>query len=129
MRKTALILATVLAAALPLGAAMAQTPDLRGAWKGKSEQVNAKTEFLERDVVVGVLDQKGNRFWGTTTHGGVTEKFVGVMRSDGKSFYWVDVDDNGIVEGIVMGPDKLETCYLEPGDHAIAACSILNRQK
>ena len=129
MQKTVFVLATVLAASLPLAAAQAKMPDLKGAWVGKSEQINAKTEIKETDIVVNILDQQGNRFWGTTSHGGETEKMIGVIRGDGKSLYWVDVEDSGIVEGHVQAPDKIETCYLESGEHAIAACSVLIRKQ
>jgi hypothetical protein len=127
MPKNMFVLIAALAA-MPLASMSAQALDLKGAWAGKSEQVTAKTEFKERDILVNVLDQQGNRFWGTTSHGGETEKMIGVIRADGKSLYWVDVDDSGIVEGVVLGPDKIETCYLESGDHAIAACSVLTRK-
>ena len=125
---TSVIAAAAFCAALP-AVAMAESPVLKGSWEGTSEAVNAKTEFKETKITVSILDQQGNRFWGTTTHGGETEKMVGVIRGDGKTFYWVDVDDSGLVEGTVLAPNKLETCYLESGDHAIAACSILTPVK
>lgn len=128
MRVRAVALAAVFGAALP-ATAMAEPPVLKGYWQGTSESVNAKTEFKETHIKVGILDQQGSRFWGTTTHGGETEKMVGVIREDGKTFYWVDVPDRGIVHGTILAPDKIETCYLEAGEHAIAACSILTPEK
>lgn len=129
MRATKSILAAAaFCAALP-ATALAEAPVLKGFWEGTSVQINAKTEFKERDIQIGILDQQGNRFWGTTSHGGITEKMVGVIRGDGKTFYWVDVEDDGWVEGRILAPDKLETCYLETGEHAIAACSILTPVK
>jgi len=130
MRRMSMVAGAALMAALPLAAARAaEMPDLKGAWFGKSEQINAKTEIKDRDIVVNILDQKGNRFWGTTTHGGETEKMIGVIRANGKSLYWVDVDDTGLVEGHMLAPDRIETCYLESGEHAIAACSVLIRKQ
>lgn len=124
MRMHLFALAAVLGAVLP-ATAMAEPPVLKGFWEGTSESVNAKNLFKETDIKVGILDQKGNRFWGTTSHGGETEKMVGVIRGDGKTFYWVDVEDSGFVHGTVLAPNKLETCYLESGEHAVAGCSIL----
>jgi hypothetical protein len=125
---TSVLAAAVLCAALP-ATALAEAPVLKGFWKGTSVAVTAKNLFKETEIKVGILDQQGNRFWGTTTHGGETEKMVGVIRGDGKTFYWVDVEDSGLVQGTILAPDKLETCYLESGDHAIAACSILTPDK
>lgn len=128
MRVKTFALAAILGAALP-ATAMAEPPVLKGYWEGTSESVTAKNLFKETEIKVGILDQKGNRFWGTTSHNGETEKLVGVIREDGKTFYWADVDDSGIVYGKVLAPNKLETCYLEAGEHAIAACSILTPVK
>lgn len=124
MRASLFALAAAAALALP-ASAMAEPPQLKGFWEGTSESVTAKNLFKETEISVGILDQKGNRFWGTTSHGGETEKMVGVIRDDGKTFYWADVDDNGLVFGKILGPEKLETCYIEAGEHALAGCSIL----
>lgn len=125
---TSVFAAAAFCAALP-AAALAEPPVLKGFWEGTSESVTAKNLFKENAIKVGILDQQGNRFWGTTSHGGETEKMVGVIRSDGKTFYWVDVEDSGVVHGTILAPNKIETCYLESGEHAIAACSILTPVK
>jgi hypothetical protein len=127
MRLGTFVFVAALGVALP-AAAMAQAPDLRGQWAGKSDEVNAKNEFFQRDISIGILDQNGRVFWGTVSHMGVTEKFIGVIRSDNKTFYLVDVDDQGMAEGEILGPDQIESCHFESGHHAIASCTLLGRK-
>ena len=79
MRVRAIALAAVFGATLP-ATAMAEPPVLKGFWEGTSKAVTAKNLFRESEIKVGILDQQGNRFWGTTSHGGETEKMVGVIR-------------------------------------------------
>jgi hypothetical protein len=131
MRRFALALAvTVLGAATFSGLAMAgDAPDLRGTWRGYSDQVSAKHGYVERENTINITDQNGRRFRGTVTHAGGTEKFIGIIRSKNKKFYWVDVEDDGIVFGKIIRPDVLETCYLDAGEDAVAGCSTLVRQR
>jgi len=129
MQTKLIALAAILVATLPIRRASAETPDLTGSWLGKAEQVTAQWEFGERDVVVSIVEQKGGRFYGTITHHGTPDKIVGVIRSDNKTFYWVDVNDNGQVQGQILGPDQIEACHLEAGDHALASCAVLTRKR
>jgi hypothetical protein len=130
MRLGTCLLATAFCAALPLSAALAGSPDLKGQWAGKGDEVNAKNEFFQRDLTISILDQNGRLFWGTVSHPatGTTEKFIGVIRSDNKTFYLVDVDDQGMAEGEILGPDQIESCHFESGHHAIASCTLLGRK-
>ena len=128
MQKKLIGLAAILVATLPIRGALAETPDLTGSWLGKAEQVTAQWEYSERDIVVSIVDQKTGRFYGTITHHGTPDKIVGVIRSDNKSFYWVDVNDQGQVQGQILSPDQIEICHLEAGDHALASCALLGRK-
>lgn len=103
--------------------------DLTGTWKGYSDQITKKDGYVERENTITITDQKGRRFKGTVTHAGGTEEFIGIIRAHHGKFYWVDVDDDGIVFGRVVGPDVIETCYLDPGEDAVAGCSTLVRQR
>ena len=122
-------LAAILIATLPMSGALAETPDLVGSWVGKAEQVTAKWEYSEADIVVSIVDQKTGRFYGTITHHGTPDKIVGVIRSDNKTFYWVDVNDHGQAQGQILGPDQIEVCHLEAGDHALASCAVLAHKR
>ena len=129
MQTKLIALAAILAATLPIRGALAETPDLSGSWVGKAEQVTAQWEFGERDVVLSIVEQKGSRFYGTITHHGTPDKIVGVIRSDNKTFYWVDVNDHGQAQGQILGPDQIEVCHLEAGDHARASCAVLAHKR
>ena len=131
MRKLTLAFAAaVLGAAAFFGFAKAHdVPDLTGAWIGHSVQVSAKHGYVERENTINITDQNGRRFQGTVTHAGGTEKFIGIIGSKYRKFYWVDVEDDGIVFGKILRRDVLETCYLDPGQDAVAGCSTLVRQR
>lgn len=131
MRKVALAcLAAALGTAGFAGSAAAgEAPDLRGKWRGTTQQVTNEQGYREHENTIEITDQAGRRFVGTVTHGGGTEKFIGVIRSDNKTLYWVDVEDDGQVIGELIRPGVMETCYLDAGTDAVAGCSILTHQR
>lgn len=109
-------------------AASAGAPDLKGEWRGYTAQITSETDYYSRENVINITDQNGRRFEGSVKHAGGTEEFIGVIRSDNKTFYWVDLADDGRVHGKVIGEDVIETCYLDAGEDAVAGCTILTRR-
>ena len=103
-------------------------PNLRGSWYGHADQVSNERGYFYGDNEVEITYQSGRRFIGAVTHAGGTEKFIGVIRHNNTTFYWVDTGDGGHVFGEVIVPDVIETCYLEEGVHAVAECTILTRR-
>lgn len=129
MQRKLMVLAALLGAAVPTHAAMAATPDLVGSWVGKAERIDAKGKYSEADIVVTIVDQKDRRFHGTITHEGTTDKIVGMIRSDIKTFYWVNVDNQGLVQGSMLGADGFEACRLESGENAQVSCAKMTRKQ
>ena len=103
-------------------------PNLIGKWQGENIKSTLKNGFLKSKNVIEITDQKNRLFKGYVIHKGGKEAFVGVIKSDYKTFYWADSsDDDGKVIGIILNKNKIETCYLDSGRDAVVGCSILLR--
>ena len=105
-------------------------PNLIGKWEGVNIKSTLKNGFVRSKNIIEITDQKDRVFKGHVIHKGGKEEFVGVIKSDYKSFYWADSsNDDGKVIGTILKKNKIETCYLDSGKDAIAGCSILERMK
>ncbi|MGB8275241.1 MAG: hypothetical protein WCF16_08255, partial [Alphaproteobacteria bacterium] len=104
-------------------------PDLTGKWHGHHYAVTVSEGYVDRENTITVTEQKGNRFTGTVEHGGVSENFIGIIRNNNRTFYWVDTKDSGIVQGEVIRSGIIETCYLEAGANGVAGCTVLVREQ
>jgi hypothetical protein len=128
----------VLAIAVP---AAAQTiPDLRGTWKGESETIvlgggnphhppGQPSEPQMRSVpfTLTVDKQEGRRFSGTFTSPRSSEKVIAVISRNGAILL---ADDEGYTHGTMLGPDRMELCYLHVSTASrIASCTELARQR
>jgi hypothetical protein len=138
---SSLIVAGVLAVS---GSAVAQQPypDLKGTWVGPGQSVTVgKTDHWSSATETGpvfregswtfVVDrQEGNRFTGSQGLMGGTRRdpVIAVIREDRKTMHMVD--DDGIFESILTGPDTMEMCRIELTINSrIVGCRQLTRQK
>jgi hypothetical protein len=138
---SSLIVAGVLAVS---GSAVAQQPypDLKGAWVGPGQSVTVgKTDhwpstretgpvFREGSWTFVVDRQEGNRFTGSQglTEGTRRDAVIAVIREDRRTILMVD--DDGIFESILTGPDTMEMCRIEvTADSRIVGCRQLTRQR
>jgi hypothetical protein len=110
-------------------AAAGDAPDLTGTWRGYSVQITNQQGYRAQENTITITDQNGRRFRGEVKHAGGTENFIGVIRSNNRKFYWVDVEDEGHVVGEIIRPNVIETCYLDAGEDAVAGCTLLTRQR
>ena len=105
-------------------------PDLTGTWKGENIKSSLKKGFVRSNNVVEITEQKNRVFKGFVIHKNGKEKFVGVIKSNHKDFFWADSsDDDGKVIGTILNKETIETCYLDSGRDAVAGCSILQKVK
>jgi hypothetical protein len=135
---TMTLVALALVLALPLAAESA-IPDLRGTWKGESESIvlgggnphhtgTSPSEPQLRSVpfTLTVDKQDGRRFSGTFSSPRSNEKIVAVISRNGTIFL---VDDEGYTVGTILGPTRMELCYMHVSTSSrIASCSELVRQ-
>ena len=104
-------------------------PNLVGKWEGQNIKSTLKNGFLKSTNIIEITEQKNRLFRGHVVHKGGKEAFVGVIKSDYKTFYWADSsNDDGKVIGTILKKNKIETCYLDSGRDAVVGCSILLRE-
>jgi hypothetical protein len=142
MRKSSAIAAiAMLAATTALAQAPAPAPfaDLRGTWKGESESIvshggnphhAAPPESAPRLSSVAftftIDKQDGRRFSGNFSSPQATESVIGVISRNGTILF---VDTDGYAMGTLLGPNRLEVCYLQIAAHGrVASCTEMNRQ-
>jgi hypothetical protein len=145
MRYLALVSAVVGAAT----AAHAQNaaPDLMGTWAGKGKVLvfgnnahNPGTHTMAepprlRDVEMSdiVEGQDGQVAWGRSSSAAAKtdEPFAWAISSDNKSIVGADMD--GYFRITMLGPDRMEKCYvhngLSPSKSLVATCYAMERKK
>ena len=132
----------VMVAALAATPAPAQTafPDLRGTWKGDSESIITETgnphhagepqgapKLSSVPFTMTIDRQDGRRFSGTFSSPRSTEPVIGVITRAGNLLL---VDTDGYASGTLLGPDRLESCYLQIAAYGrVASCTELTRQR
>jgi hypothetical protein len=138
MQKSAWIVTIAMFIAVP-AAAQTGFPDLRGTWKGDSESIvadagnahhpgaaNSGTRLDSVTFTMKVDQQDGRRVSGTYSSQRATEPIIGVISRTG-AIHFVDTD--GYATGALLGPDRLEMCYLQIGPAArVASCTEMTRQ-
>jgi hypothetical protein len=138
MHKLCWIIALAVFAVLP-AAAQTSFPDVRGTWKGESESIVAGTgnshhpgspqsppRLTSVPFTLVIDKQDGRRFSGTFSSARSTEPIIGVISRTGTLFF---IDTDGYTYGTLLGPDRLESCYLQIGQDArVASCTELTKQ-
>ncbi len=96
-------------------------PNLVGAWTVTTEggvllkggsyswKTHHSGEFSTLTAEAVVTKQQGRVFHGVFTSLRATEKFIGVIGLDNKSFYYADED--GFVDGKIIGKNRIEVVY------------------
>jgi hypothetical protein len=121
--------------------ALAQSsfPDLRGTWKGESESIvtgaanphhttspQPEPRLTSASFTLTIDKQDGRRFSGAFSSARSNESIVGVISHTGTLFF---VDSDGYAYATLLGPDKLESCYLQIGANGrVASCTVLTKQ-
>lgn len=146
MRCLVLVLAALIGAATTARAQDA-IPDIKGTWSGKGKVLvfgnnmhnpGAQTmsepprlrDIEMTDVVEG---QDGRLAWGRSSSAVMESKepFAWAMSSDNKSIVGADLD--GYFRITLLGPDRMEKCYVHNGTGAtksiVATCYAMERVK
>jgi hypothetical protein len=113
-------------------------PDLLGTWKGESQSIvlggtphhpgqQADQPRLTSVAFTLVIDkQDGRRFSGTFSSARHSETVIAVVSRSGAIYM---VDDDGYDVATMLGPDRMEICYLHLSSSSrIASCTELTRQ-
>lgn len=140
MTRRATLLAAAVTLLIPAWAAAGPVADLRGEWiaeeapgislgdprAGVSVNDSAKPTLMMNRIVMTVSDQDGPRFAGITRHTYGQDRFVAMMRADGRSFRGADAE--GSLDGTLLSDTEIELCYTEHSPmRALASCWTLRR--
>jgi hypothetical protein len=126
-------------AALPAAAETA-IPDLRGTWKGESESIVLgggnphhtpaqpnEPQLRSVSFTLTIDKQDGRRFSGTFSSARSSEKVIAVISRSGAILL---ADDEGYTHGTMLGPNRMELCYLHVSSASrIASCLELAKQQ
>ena len=131
-------------AALATVPAIAETaiPDMKGTWIGERESIvlgrgnqhhRAKTATAAAEPRLSsvkftmVVDkQDGRRFSGKWSSPRGTETIIAVISRSGQVLL---IDDDGYSIGTMLGPDKIDLCYMQQNPAMrIASCTEMTRQ-
>ena len=55
--------------------------------------------------------------------------FLGTIRQNNRTFYWVSPESKGYIHGEILNNNTIEVCYTEAYKGAAVGCSILKRIK
>lgn len=107
-------------------------PNIVGTWVGKNLRISPKKGYLESEKVIIISEQRDRRFRGHfefTYDGGLKRRdFVGIIFPDNKTLSWVGEKNKGYVFGEVIAPNRISSCYIEPGANATAGCAEMQRK-
>jgi hypothetical protein len=126
-----------------------KTPSMKGRWVGKTHTIVAgiaphwpsnkgtfeKPGLFEKDLVIEITGQEGNRFWGNQVLSGEGEKteepMIGELTGgDNKTVVIVDTD--GYLNGRLVGNDLLSFCYTQAGgktESSVVSCTQVKRAR
>jgi hypothetical protein len=147
MRYLALALVLAVTGAATVAHSQDAIPDIKGTWTGKGKVLvygnnvhnpGAQTmaeaprvrDIEMTDVVEG---QDGRLAWGRSSSKTMDSKepFAWAMSADNKSIVGADAD--GYFKVTLLGPDKMEKCYvhsgLSPSKSIVATCYAMDRVK
>ncbi len=147
MRYLALALVLAVTGAATVARSEDAIPDIRGTWTGKGKVLvygnnvhNPGTQTMAEpprvrdiemtDVVEG---QEGRLAWGRSSSKTMDTKepFAWTISADNKSIVGADMD--GYFKVTLLGPDKMEKCYvhsgISPSKSIVATCYAMDRVK
>jgi len=135
----------LLASCFEFGCSVAQASntDMIGTWNGVSnvtvvggESDHFDTEhdsgasFIRADFSIIIDKVEGQNFSGSVQSISHEEPLVGSFRANMRTGVMADYD--GTYDFEMLGPDRMETCYVHPisftDKHTVAACAILAKE-
>jgi hypothetical protein len=100
-------------------------------WEHKQPPTNGAVIFGDPLTLTWTLTierQEGEVFSGIWASENNTDPMVGAVSADGRTLYLAD--DNGPMQGVLIGPDKMEICRsLAEPDRMMAFCRIFERRR
>ena len=103
--------------------------NLVGVWEGTNKSYSLEKGHRIWYKKITIYEQNQKIFKGVFKYSGGERNFLGVIRFDNKTFYWVSSKGKGYIHGEILNNDTIEACYIEAGKNAAVGCTILRRKK
>ena len=113
--------------------------NLVGDWEGENKSYSLEKGSRSWKKKITIFEQNERIFKGNCLTISIFEisfkyadgetNFIGVIRSNNKSFYWVSAESKGYINGEILNKRTIEVCYVEAYKNAAVGCAILKREK
>ena len=103
--------------------------NLVGDWEGENKSYSLEKGSRSWKKRITIFEQNERIFKGNFKYADGETNFIGVIRSNNKSFYWVSAESKGYINGEILNKRTIEVCYVEAYKNAAVGCAILKREK
>ncbi len=103
--------------------------NLVGDWEGENKSYSLEKGSRSWKKKITIFEQNERIFKGNFKYADGETNFIGVIRSNNKSFYWVSAESKGYINGEILNKKTIEVCYVEAYKNAAVGCAILKREK
>ena len=103
--------------------------NLVGDWEGENKSYSLEKGIRSWKKKITIFEQNERIFKGNFKYADGETNFIGVLRSNNKSFYWVSAESKGYINGEILNKRTIEVCYVEAYKNAAVGCAILKREK
>ena len=103
--------------------------NLIGDWEGENKSYSLEKGSRSWKKKITIFEQNERIFKGNFKYADGETNFIGVIRSNNKSFYWVSAESKGYINGEILNKRTIEVCYVEAYKNAAVGCAILKREK
>ena len=103
--------------------------NLVGDWEGENKSYSLEKGSRSWEKKITIFEQNERIFKGNFKYADGETNFIGVIRSNNKSFYWVSAESKGYINGEILNKKTIEVCYVEAYKNAAVGCAILKREK
>lgn len=103
--------------------------NLVGDWEGVNKSYSLEKGSRSWKKKITIFEQNERIFKGNFKYADGETNFIGVIRSNNKSFYWVSAESKGYINGEILNKKTIEVCYVEAYKNAAVGCAILKREK
>ena len=103
--------------------------NLIGVWEGINKSYSTENGYRTWKKKIIIFEQNERIFKGNFKYKNGEKNFLGVIRSNNKTFYWVSPESKGYIHGKIINNNTIEVCYTEAYKGAAIGCSILKKIK
>ena len=103
--------------------------NLVGDWEGENKSYSLEKGSRSWKKKITIFEQNERIFKGNFKYADGETNFIGVIRSNNKSFYWVSAESKVYINGEILNKKTIDVCYVEAYKNAAIGCAILKREK